>query len=125
MTEIKTFANNALEIKVTENDEAIQLAWLGKSTDREPGKFIAPLLMDIIKRSTDLGKRVILDFRKLGYMNSSTITPIIRVLERAKKGKNMITVMYQKSLRWQEVNFSALRIFETTDQRVEIKGMAA
>jgi hypothetical protein len=58
-------------------------------------------------------------------MNSSTITPIIKVLERGKKGKNKITVIYEKSLRWQEVNFSALKIFETTDQRIEIKGLVA
>jgi hypothetical protein len=124
MAETKTFANNALEIKVTENDEAIQLAWSGKSTDREPGRFLAPILMDIIKQSTELGKKVVLDFRRLSYMNSSTITPVIRILERAKKGKNRITVMYEKSLRWQEVNFSALKVFETADQRVEIKAIA-
>jgi anti-anti-sigma regulatory factor len=124
MEETRTFTNNSLEIKVTENEDSIRLAWSGKSIDREPSKFITPVLLDIIKRSTDAGKRIVLDFCKLVYMNSSTITPIIKVLERAQKGKNKITVMYEKSLRWQEVNFSALRIFETADRRVEIKGMA-
>jgi anti-anti-sigma regulatory factor len=124
MEETRTFTNNSLEIKVTENEDSIRLAWSGKSIDREPGKFITPVLLDIIKRSTDAGKRIILDFCKLAYMNSSTITPIIKVLERAQKGKNKITVMYERSLRWQEVNFSALKIFETADRRVEIKGMA-
>jgi anti-anti-sigma regulatory factor len=124
MEETRTFTNNSLEIKVTENEDSIRLAWSGKSIDREPGKFITPVLLDIIKRSTDAGKRIILDFCKLTYMNSSTITPIIKVLERAQKGKNKITVMYEKSMRWQEVNFSALKIFETADRRVEIKGMA-
>ena len=125
MEEIKTFTNHSLEIKVIESDDSIKLLWSGKSIDREPSKFITPILLDIIKRSTDVGKRVVLDFCKLAYMNSSTITPIIKVLERAKKGKNKITVIYEKSLRWQEVNFSALKIFETADQRVEIKGLVA
>jgi anti-anti-sigma regulatory factor len=125
MEEIKTFTNHSLEIKVIEHDDSIKLLWSGKSIDREPSKFITPILLDVIKRSTDVGKRVILDFCKLAYMNSSTITPIIKVLERAKKGKNKITVIYEKSLRWQEVNFSALKIFETTDQRIEIKGLVA
>lgn len=124
MEETRTFTNNSLEIMVTENEDSIRLAWSGKSIDREPGKFITPVLLDIIKRSTNAEKRITLDFCKLVYMNSSTITPIIKVLERAKKGKNKITVMYEKSLRWQEVNFSALKIFETADRRVEIKGMA-
>jgi hypothetical protein len=125
MEETKTFTNHSLEIKVIESDDSIKLLWSGKSIDREPSKFITPILLDIIKRSTDVGKRVVLDFCKLAYMNSSTITPIIKVLERAKKGKNKITVNYEKSLRWQEVNFSALKIFETADQRVEIKGLVA
>ena len=124
MGEITTFTNNFLQIKMTEDEDSIRLAWSGKSVDREPGKFISPILLEMIKRSADAEKRVILDFCKLTYMNSSTITPIIKVLERAKKGKNKITVMYEKTLRWQEVNFSALRIFETADRRVEIKGMA-
>lgn len=124
MGEIRTFTNNSLEIKISENEDSIKLTWSGKSTDREPGKFISPILLDMIKRSTDAEKRVILDFCRLTYMNSSTITPIIKVLERAKKGRNKITVMYEKTLRWQEVNFSALRIFETADRRVEIKGTA-
>jgi hypothetical protein len=125
MGEVRTFTNDCLEIKVIENDCSIKLVWSGKSVDREPPKFITPILLDIIKRSSEPSKRVILDFCNLAYMNSSTITPIIKVLERAKKGKNEITVLYQKSLRWQDVNFSALKIFETADQRVEIKGLSA
>lgn len=124
MGETRTFTSHSLEIRVTENQDTIKLTWAGRSVDREPGKFISPILLEIIKKSTDAGKRVILDFSRLSYMNSSTITPIIKVLERAKKGRNKITVTYEKSLRWQEVNFSALRIFETADQRVEIKGTA-
>jgi hypothetical protein len=124
MGETKSFTTNSLEIKVNENEDSIKLTWSGKSIDREPGKFISPILLEMIKRSTETGKRLILDFRHLSYMNSSTITPIIKVLERAKKGRNQITVTYEKSLRWQEVNFSALKIFETTDQRVVIKGIA-
>jgi hypothetical protein len=124
MGETKTFTNNSLELRVTENEDSIILTWTGRSIDREPGKFINPILLDLIKQSTDTGKRVVLDFCELSYMNSSTITPIIKVLERAKKGKNKITVKYDKALRWQDVNFSALRVFETSDHRVEIKGIA-
>jgi len=56
-------------------------------------------------------------------MNSSTITPIIKILERAKSGMTKITIFYQKSLKWQELNFSALEIFKTKDNRLEIKGL--
>ena len=56
-------------------------------------------------------------------MNSSTITPLIKILERAKRGTSHVTVLYDKSLHWQDLTFSALEIFKTDDKRVDIKGV--
>jgi hypothetical protein len=56
-------------------------------------------------------------------MNSSTITPIIKVLERAKRGTTPISLLYQRAVKWQDLSFSALGIFETKDRRVTIEGL--
>ena len=122
MKKKETFGNELLKIEVTEKDDAIEIKWLGKSTNRSPSKFITPILVNVLKVSSENDKRIVLDFRGLDYMNSSTITPIIKVLERAKKGKNLVSVIYSKSLKWQDLNFSALKLFETKDKRVEIIG---
>lgn len=122
MGQTKTFTNNLLNLEVEENNSAINIRWTGKSVDREPTKFITPILVDSIRKSGDRNKRITLDFRELAYMNSSTITPIIKMLERAKRGKTRVTVIYLKSLKWQDVIFSALEIFRTKDGRVAIKG---
>ena len=122
MGEAKTFTNNLLTLEVGENKNSINIKWTGKSVDREPSRFITPILVDTIRKSSDHNKRITLDFRGLTYMNSSTITPIIKTLERAKRGKTRVTVVYLKSLKWQDVIFSALEIFRTKDGRVEIKG---
>ena len=122
MGEAKSFTSNLLTIQVRENINSINVKWTGKSIDREPTDFITPILVDAIRKSSDDDKRIILDFRELAYMNSSTITPIIKTLERAKRGKTQITVRYLKSLKWQDVIFSALEIFRTKDGRVQIKG---
>lgn len=122
MGEAKSFTSNLLTIQVRENINSINVKWTGKSIDREPTDFITPILVDAIRKSSDHDKRIILDFRELAYMNSSTITPIIKTLERAKRGKTQITLIYLKSLKWQDVIFSALEIFRTKDGRVEIKG---
>ena len=61
-------------------------------------------------------------FAFLEYMNSSTITPVIKVLERAKRGTMNVTVLFDASRKWQDLSFSALKIFETEDKRVVIKG---
>lgn len=123
MSEAKVYSNNLLNLKISDDDESIIVSWTGKSTDREPGKFITPLLMEAIKEGSDKHKRVIMDFQELTYMNSSTITPLIKILERASRGNTEISVLYKKSLHWQELSFTALEIFTTDDKRVEIKGL--
>ena len=119
----ESFVKDLLKIDVEEGNDSIVTEWTGKSVDRNPNKFITPILVNILKKSGDVNKRIVLDFRKLDYMNSSTITPIIKVLERAKRGKVRVTVLYQKALKWQDLSFTALEIFQTRDNRVKIKGL--
>ena len=123
MIKSKKYTNNFLTIQVVEHETSIDVKWEGKSTDREPAKFISPILVKVLEMASGLNKRIIMDFQSLSYMNSSTITPIIKILDRAKKGMTKITIFYQKSMKWQELNFSALEIFRTKDNRLEIKGL--
>jgi hypothetical protein len=119
----EVFVNGALKIEVKVNNGTITVNWTGKSIDRKPDKFISPILVDVCKLCSNDDKRIILDFCKLDYMNSSTITPIIKILERAKRGTAKITIHYDGSLKWQDLNFSALEIFRTRDKRIEIIGI--
>ena len=122
MAKNKIYTNNHLTIEIFEDDDTIRAVWSGKSIEREPAEFIAPILNGIIKSSSYKNKLVELDFQKLAYMNSSTITPIIKVLERGKRGSARITVLFDKKLKWQDLNFSALSIFKTEDDRIKIEG---
>jgi len=94
-----------------------------KSSDRDPGKFITPILSSMLERGGNGSKRIVLDFQKLLYLNSSTITPIIRLLDEARRGSHRITVTYQKGTKWQDLSFSALQIFKTRDERIQILGV--
>ena len=123
MEDKEKFAAKLLSIEVCETDTSIDVKWLGKSVNRQPSKFISPILMKVLDMASSVNKRIVMDFRELGYMNSSTITPIIKVLERAKNGTAQITILYKQSLKWQELNFSALEIFGTNDDRLKIKGL--
>ena len=123
MEDQKSYVNEPLRINVKEKADCISLEWTGKSVDRDPGKFITPILVNALGRTSHSSKRIVLDFQKLDYMNSSTITPIVKILDRAKRGSTRVTALYDKSLRWQDLAFSALEIFQTADKRVEIKGM--
>ena len=123
MNDKQIFESGLLKLVVMENSDAINVDWKGKSTERNPGSFLTPILLKVLKDSSDTDKRIVMDFRELQYMNSSTITPIIKILERVKKSNKHLTVLYDKSLKWQELNFSAIEIFQTKDQRIQIKGI--
>ena len=120
----QTFHNNQLHVEVDQADEAVRLRFLGKSMLREPGEFLLPLLLKTLAEAIDGKKRIVLDFRELAYMNSSTLTPVIKILERARVGKGEITLVYRKALKWQDISFSALVIFQTPDGRIVIQGEA-
>ena len=122
MNKIKKYSSNYLTVEVNDLKDSIDVRWKGKSIDREPSEFLSPILGKILEMANSSNKRIILDFRSLSYMNSSTITPVIKILERAKKGITQISIFYQKALKWQELNFSALEIFGTKNNRIEIKG---
>ena len=123
MMKPEKYTNKYLTIEVIENESTIDVNWEGKSIDREPSKFVSPILVKVLDMASALNKRIIMDFQSLSYMNSSTITPIIKILDRVKNGMTKITITYQKKLKWQELNFSALEVFRTEDNRLEIKGL--
>ena len=123
MMKPEKYTNKYLTIEVIEHESTIDVNWEGKSIDREPSKFVSPILVKVLEMASALNKRIIMDFQSLSYMNSSTITPIIKILDRAKNGMTKITITYQKTLKWQELNFSALEVFRTEDNRLEIKGL--
>ncbi|MFH0974895.1 MAG: SiaC family regulatory phosphoprotein [Spirochaetota bacterium] len=119
----ETHKSNLLTIDVQEKPSTIEIMFSGKSTEREPGHFITPILLESLQYSSKFNKRVVMNFESLEYMNSSTITPLIRILENAKDKTCSISINYKKSKKWQELCFSALKIFETKDRRIQIKGM--
>ena len=118
-----TFRQNALTLELRDDPQEVRVTWLGRSTSREPGEFIVPVLSRAVELGRLANKPVVLDFQPMTYMNSSTITPIIRLLGRALRTVNTVRVLYKKELKWQELSFTALEVFQTPDQRIEIRGV--
>jgi len=117
------YSKNLLELEVNEEETSIRVTFKGKSVDRDPSDFITPVLSDCIEACTRQDKELVMDFRELEFMSSSTITPVSRILEMGRLQSNRIKIIYLKSKKWQDLNFSALRIFETHDRRIEILGI--
>jgi hypothetical protein len=118
----ETFVEEELTIEVVEETDTIAMNWLGRSVQRNPGKFLIPILTDNLEKCINLNKAMVWNFQDLQHMNSSTITPIIKSLQIASKGSHRVMVLYNKSKKWQDLSFSALKVFETRDGRIKIVG---
>ena len=112
----------ALAIDVAEAGGALVLTWHGRSDAREPGRFLVPVLDAALERARAGGRRLVLDFTAVEYMNSSTFTPIVKLVAQARAAAVPLTLEYSLERSWQALSFSALRTFETRDGRVTVSG---
>ena len=119
----ETFTSHALTLTVSEEPATVLVIWSGRSTAREPAEFLIPILTKALDRASELKRPLTLDFRAIEYFNSSTITPVVRLIEEAKRRGGSMVIHYDKKLRWQELSFSALQVFHTGDQRIRILGV--
>ncbi len=110
-----------LKLEIHYQPDKVIVIWLGESKEREPIKFIAPVFEKIYQK--DSTNPLILDFTKLDYMNSSTVTPIVKQIEKARQLKRKLEIHYKSGLKWQELSFSALRVF-LVPGLIEVKGIA-
>lgn len=116
----ETLTDKTLSIDFVETEDEVRLEWRGKSNDREPGRFLVPILGRALERSEGGKRRVVLDFTGLEYMNSSTFTPLVKLLDQAVKGPFHVAFEYSKDRKWQSLSFSALTAFATPDGRVSV-----
>ena len=58
MTKPEKFTNKHLSIEVVEHATAIDVKWEGRSIDRDPGKFISPILIKVLEMAGAMNKRI-------------------------------------------------------------------
>jgi len=119
MKSLYTSANQYLTILVEETDNALVLKWSGKSTSLYPSEFLNPIFEEALATH----KKIIMNFYRLDFVTSSTITPLIKLLEKIKNdGSWQLELQYDSSVDWQNLTFSALGVFTECD-RIQIKGL--
>jgi hypothetical protein len=112
------FKNKGLTLKMEELEKQIVVFWEGRSTERDPSIFLMPIFNDLLNHH----KKIILNFKDLEFMNSSTITPLLKLMDRIQNTTDEVLIIYSIEKKWQELSFSALEIFKTNDHRIDIIG---
>ena len=119
---VRRWTEGELHLEAHEGHGELRLGWRGRSADREPGRFLVPVLTQLIDACGKRAARLCLDFSALEYMNSSTFTPVVKAIDAARRGGVSIALEYSQAKKWQALSFSALRTFETSDGRVAVLG---
>ncbi len=119
---VNRYVEGDLALEVSQSPGEVRVVWRGKSADREPGRFLVPALSALLGEARSAGAQLVLDFTALEYMNSSTFTPVVKILDEARRGGVRIALEYSQRKKWQALSFSALRTFETPDGSVSVLG---
>lgn len=119
---VNHFAQGELTLDLALTARELRLTWRGKSADRDPSRFLVPVLSDALRRARDARVPLVMDFSQLDYMNSSTFTPVVKALDESRRLAVPVVLEYSLDRKWQALSFSALRTFETLDGRIKING---
>ncbi len=119
---VKDFVQGELTLELVETPNELRLTWRGKSADRDPTRFLVPVLSEALTRAREAGMPLVMDFSALDYMNSSTFTPVVKALDESRRLSVPVVLEYSLARKWQALSFSALRTFETLDGRVKVHG---
>lgn len=119
---VETFVDKSLTLEVQNEAAAVRVVWRGKSNSREPERFLGPILQGALAMAGGGARPVVLDFTGLEYMNSSTFSPLVKMLGDAGGGGHRVEVEFSQGRKWQALSFSALKAFETPDGRIVIRG---
>jgi hypothetical protein len=119
---VKQYVQGQLTLDLTQAPGELRVVWRGKSADREPSRFLAPVLSEALARARAAGLPLVMDFSALDYMNSSTFTPVVKALDESRRLAVSVVLEYSTTRKWQALSFSALRTFETLDGRIKVHG---
>ena len=117
------FREGGLEVDVVESGPVVRMAWRGRSLSRRPAEFLGPLLSQALELALQARKPLQIEFQQLLYMNSSTLTPLLRLLEEAKERGGEVIVQYARNLKWQATNFTALEALHARDAGIRVCGV--
>ena len=113
------FQTDSLTVESRNQQGQLFVLWRGRSDGRDPSRALEPVLEAV---GADLrgAKSVEFDFRSMEYMNSSTIRPILQMVQRASTSVDHVRVVYDGSKNWQRLSFLAIGAVLATLGNVEL-----
>jgi hypothetical protein len=112
------FEQDGLIISASRLNGKGTVAWSGISDSRTPGIFLRPVLRDLSEKMK--GAEVVVDFSKLEYMNSATVSPLINFVKVLDGICTRILVLFSET-DWQRTHLQCMRAIATTLHHVAVE----
>ncbi len=115
------FEHGGLRIEVFRSETKATILWSGVSDSRNPGALLNGALLRMVDELD--GCKVTVDFRRLQYMNSSTVPPIINLIKRLNARAISCLVLYSDG-DWQRTQLRCMQTIARTLPHVQVEGRA-
>jgi hypothetical protein len=112
------FEQDGLLISASRANGKGTVAWCGVSDSRTPGIFLRPVLREVSEKMK--GAEVTVDFTKLEYMNSATVSPLINFVKTLDGICTRILVLFAET-DWQRTHLQCMRAIATTLRHVAVE----
>lgn len=109
------------ELRIEERAESpdkVELWFCGRSNARQPIDLLGPFFGQWLDRVAQANQTLVLRFEELEYMNSSTISALIHLIQGAKSRTVRLELVYAPAKKWQKLSFDALRVFQKQDENL-------
>jgi anti-anti-sigma regulatory factor len=104
---VELFASDRLTIHSVSTDKRYTLNWSGECDFRNPSEALGPTLRGVLPELRE--RRLVLDFRGLTFMNSSSVSPILMFIKAACSRGIWVHLVYNVNLSWQRTTASSMR----------------
>lgn len=112
--------HDSLTIETVKDEHAVKMSWIGSSDDRNPASFLDNYMKTLISELA--GMELIIDLKKLEFMNSSTVPPLIRFIMDLNSCCIKTTIIYDKDSNWQHASFKALKTITESMLYIHLEG---
>lgn len=117
---MKNYNSGSLKIVFNQQGGKTKMSWIGQSDDRNPAVSLNPYLDSLIE---DLkGTELLVEYRQLEYMNSSTVPPIIQFLKKLNTNGIKTQITYDANSKWQCASFKALETLSLMMNNITVSG---
>lgn len=69
------------------------------------------------------GRTVTMDFRRVEYMNSATVSLIVQLIKLLDGQSIPITLIYDTRLSWQRINYQCMKTIARSLNHLRVKGV--